>query len=60
MIPWKELQQKPKEELTNLIREWKEELRVLKFSAGQGQLKDVRAIRELRKHIAQGLTLMRR
>lgn len=58
MIPWKELQQKDGGELDALLRTWKNELRALRFSVAQGQLKNVRAIRVLRTQIAQTLTLI--
>ncbi len=57
-ISWKELQEKDVQELDALVRTWKNELRVLRFSVAQGQLKNVRAIRVLRTQIAQTFTLI--
>ncbi|MBI4276630.1 50S ribosomal protein L29 [Candidatus Uhrbacteria bacterium] len=55
-LSWKEIQEKSPEELRDLVRTWKEELRTLRFSVSQGQLKNVRSIRAVRQNIAQALT----
>ena len=52
-----ELRQKSKEELRELLDGQKETLRQLRFDLAAGKVKNVRAIRQLRKTIAQILTV---
>ena len=52
-----ELKQKSKKELFELLEGQKETLRQLRFSLAAGKVKNVRAIRQLKKTIAQILTL---
>ena len=52
-----ELKQKPKQELQNLLAENRERLRQLRFDLAAGKVKNVKEIRQLRKTIAQILTL---
>ncbi len=47
------LRGKTKIELQELLQETQAELRVLRFKVSENQLKDVRAIREVRQTIAQ-------
>ncbi|OGH71136.1 MAG: 50S ribosomal protein L29 [Candidatus Magasanikbacteria bacterium RIFCSPHIGHO2_02_FULL_51_14] len=53
-----DLKRKTEKDLRELLREKRTALRELRFQAGEGQLKDVREIREARKAIAQILTLL--
>jgi len=55
----KELRQKPKDELQNLMAEKKEGLRTLRFDLSSGKVKNVREIRTIRKDIAKILTLLK-
>lgn len=52
-----ELRQKSKGELQQLLEGQKETLRQLRFDLAAGKVKNVRQIRQLRKTIAQILTL---
>lgn len=52
-----ELRQKSKGELGQLLEGQKETLRQLRFDLAAGKVKNVRQIRQLRKTIAQILTL---
>ena len=52
-----ELRQKSKEELQELLEGQKETLRQLRFDLVAGKVKNVRQIRQLRKTIAQILTV---
>lgn len=52
-----ELRQKSKGELQQLFEGQKETLRQLRFDLAAGKVKNVRQIRQLRKTIAQILTL---
>ncbi len=52
----KELQQKTDTDLTQYIGEKREELRKLRFGTAGSGLRNTRAIRNLRREIAQGLT----
>lgn len=54
-----ELKGKTLAELQKLLAESRERLRELRFKVANGQLKDVREIRELRRSIAQILTKLR-
>ena len=53
-----DLKRKTEKDLRGLLIEKRTALRELRFKAGEGQLKDVREIREARKAIAQILTLL--
>ena len=52
-----ELKQKSKKELLELLEGQKETLRQLRFSLAVGKVKNVREIRQLKKTIAQILTI---
>lgn len=52
-----ELRQKSKKELQKLLSEKKEQLRSLKFDLASGKVKNVRAIRQVKKDIARILTI---
>ena len=52
-----ELRQKSKEELDQLLGGQKETLRQLRFDLAAGKVKNVRQIRQLKKTIAQILTV---
>ena len=52
-----ELRQKSKNELQELLEGQKENLRQLRFDLAAGKVKNVRQIRQLRKTIAQILTV---
>ncbi len=56
MVNAKDLQLQSIQELHESLSSKREELRVLRFSAGGNQLKDVRAIREVRLDIARILS----
>ena len=53
-----ELKNKSLGELTSLLQESREKLRVLKFDLAAGKVKDVAEIRELRKKIARIQTFL--
>ncbi len=53
----KELKQKPPEELTNLLKEKREQLVDLSFQTHQKKVKNVREIRKIKRDIARLLTL---
>ena len=57
-MEFKELSQKPKEELQKIVQEEREKLRNLRFDLASGKVKNVRQIRQLRKNIAQILTIL--
>jgi ribosomal protein L29 len=52
-----ELRQKSKGELQELLKNQRETLRQLRFSLAAGKVKNVRQIRQLKKTIAQILTI---
>lgn len=52
-----ELKQKSKQELEEMLGVQKETLRQLRFDLAAGKVKNVRQIRQLRKTIAQILTI---
>lgn len=54
----KELKAKSEAELHRLLAESREQVRELRFKDASRQLKDVREIREVKKLIAQILTLL--
>ncbi len=54
----KELRQRSKSELEKILRESREKLRQLRFDLSSGKVKNVREIRQLRREIAQVLTLL--
>jgi len=54
----KELKTKKASELHALLAKWREELREFRFKDSNRQLKNIREIRNVRKSIAQVLTLL--
>ena len=54
-----ELRTKNKKELAKMLVDNKERLRTLKFDLASGKVKNVRAIRELKKDIARILTILK-
>ena len=57
-MEFKELKKKSENELHKLLSEQRDKLRDLRFKDASKQLKNVREIREVRKIIAQTLTLL--
>ncbi len=55
-MDWKEITQKSKTELDRLLQEKNQQLRDRRFKVAQGQHKDVREIREIKRDIARLLT----
>ena len=53
-----EIRQKSKKELESMLLTQREHLRNLRFDLASGKVKNVRAIRELKKEIARILTLL--
>ncbi len=53
------LKNKSKADLTNILSDKKEKLRVLRFNLAEGKLKNVREVREVKKDIARILTILR-
>lgn len=53
----RELKQKSKEEMKQLLMGDREKLRQLRFDLAAGKVKNVREIRKIKKEIAQLLTL---
>jgi len=58
MAKAKELRIKPGEELNQLLSESQKKLRELRFNLASGKVKNVRAIRVLKKDIARILTIL--
>jgi len=56
----KELTGKNTAELTRLLSTEREKLRDLRFKVAQGQLKDVREVREARHTVARIMTLLKK
>lgn len=56
----KELKPKNSAELTRLLATEREKLRDLRFKVAQGQLKDVREVREARHTVARIMTLLKK
>lgn len=54
----KELKTKSTEELNKMLAESRDKLRDLRFKVANRQLKDVRAIRKIKREIARMLTLI--
>lgn len=54
-----ELQKKTKTELEKLCQDLRERLRALRFNLSTGKVKNVKEVRQVRKEIAQILTLLR-
>lgn len=54
-----ELQQKPKEELEDFLKEQREKLRQLRFDLAAGKVKNIGKLRQIKKDIARILTLLR-
>lgn len=54
----KDLTKKSKKELTDMLAEERANLRNLEFKVGEGQLKDVRSLRESKRTIARILTAL--
>jgi len=57
-MDFKELKNKSEGELQRLLAELREKTRDLRFKDSNRQLKDVREIREVKKEIAQVLTVL--
>lgn len=55
----KELREKSDGELKQLLKDERERVRELRFKVSQDQHKDVRELREAKKHVAKILTLLR-
>lgn len=53
-----DLQKKDRDELQEMLAEQRAVLRKRTFQVGEGQLKDVRSIREIKKTIARILTAL--
>lgn len=58
-MDWSELKQKSPTELQRLLQEKRELLRDRRFKVAQGQHRDVRELRELKRDIARVLTKLR-
>lgn len=54
----KELKLKTEKELTQILNEFRDKLRDLRFKDANKQLKNIREIREIKKTIARVLTLL--
>lgn len=54
----KDLTKKDRTELTDMLAEERATLRNLEFKVGEGQLKDVRSLRESKRTIARILTAL--
>lgn len=54
-----ELRTKSPAELQKMLVEYREKLRQLRFDLSAGKVKNIKAIRELKKDIARILTLLR-
>ena len=55
----KELREKSVEELSGLLKLWRETMRGLRFSAYAKQLKNIRELRNAKKLVARILTVMK-
>ncbi len=58
-MKFKELKEKPKEELRLILRDEQERLRDLRFRLSANQLKNVRSVRKTKKTIARINTLLK-
>lgn len=58
MIKFAELKKKTEAELTEQLAEAREKLRELRFKASTRELKNIREIRNVKKEIAQILTII--
>jgi len=58
-MDFKELKSKTEHELHNLLRDWRDKLRELRFKDSNRQLKNVREIRNIKQSIARILTLLK-
>ncbi len=58
-MKFSELRKKPKEELQKILEDDREKLRQLRFDLSAGKVKNVREIRNIKKEIAQILTLLK-
>ena len=54
----KELRRKPKAELEKMLRDSRDEMRKLRFDLASGKVKNVKAIRAIKKDIARILTIL--
>ncbi len=57
-MEFEDLKNKSAEELQELLNAKKEELRVLRFKAGEQQLKQLHQVKHLRRSIAQILSIL--
>lgn len=58
-MKYKEIIQKPKEELEKIMMDSREKLRQLRFDLAAGKVKNVREIRQIKKDIAKILTFFK-
>ena len=58
-MDFKELTQKNKEQLMELLLKQREQLRLMRFKVAQRQLKKVHEIKQVKKDIARILTVLR-
>jgi len=58
MVKVESLRKKEKPELQKLLREKREKLQRLRFDLASGNLKNIRAIRQIKKDIARILTIL--
>lgn len=54
-----EIKNKSKKDLQDMLSEKQDKLREFRFQSNEAQLKNVRSIREIKRNIAQILTLIR-
>lgn len=57
-MEFEDIKNKSAEELKEMLKEKKEELRVLRFKASEQQLKQLHTVKKLKREIAQILSLL--
>lgn len=57
-MKFKELKNKPPQELQKLLNDWRDKSHELRFKTASNQLKNIREIRETKKTIARVLYLL--